>query len=386
MRVLFVTSRNAYSTSGELRLIKNRFLTLMNQYDSTIDVVNFRHQRILCDKQEALGVNSYIIITHHWIDYCQKDKCVKKTVLDLLEKYQYDAVILSGMNVLPYVDKIKKVSPQVVMVADIHGAYEELVEFPRKDFFLNLERKAFYKIAKHIERKYLKQFDAYFVVSDALKAYLENEYHIMGKPFFRIPCAISDTIINIEECKANRKKYRAKYHLKDDELLFVYSGGVSPWQCIDESVEMYHDIERKLKTKCKLLLMSNNKQYLEKFSAEDVIIDSYSGDEVRKVLCAGDYAFMLRQNFVTNNVAYPNKFLEYVSCGLKIIATPHVHDVAKQIREFNIGICDNVNLNAEYFESSLAWMSDVASRNKLLQQTSFKTTLEPFAEYVNRKR
>ena len=105
---------------------------------------------------------------------------------------------------------------------------------------------------------------------------------------------------------------------------------------------------------------------------------------MRNVLCAGDYAFLLRDDYVTNNVAYPNKFLEYVSCGLKIIATPYVHDVADQIRKFNLGVIYDYSspLNIDVAKDRADYMGDIDIRNELFRSVSFKSTLKPFIDYI----
>ena len=125
---------------------------------------------------------------------------------------------------------------------------------------------------------------------------------------------------------------------------------------------------------------------VKQYQSEDIIIDSYPGSEVRKVLCAGDFAFLLRDDFVTNHVAYPNKFLEYVSCGLKVIATPYVYDVANQIRQYNLGvICDYtkpVKLETENYWND--YLNDVESRNEFFKHVSFKSTLKPFIDYISK--
>ncbi len=387
MRVLFVTSRNAYSTSGELRLIKNRFITLKNQYDAQIDVINLRHKKALSETQEELGVNTYVLITHQWFNYYSRFREVKRTMTSMLTRDKYDVVILSGMNVLPLIRTIKKNDTCPYLVADLHGAYEELIEFPRKDYIANLKRKIFYYLAKRIESKYLNCFDAFFVVSRALQSYIETEYNIKGKKFFIIPCAISDLKINVDDCCRNRAWYRKKYGISDDEILFIYSGGVSPWQCIEESVRMFMRLKNLTNKRVKLLLLSGNKHAILKYQAEGVLIDSYSGDEVRKVLCAADYAFMLRQDLVTNKVAYPNKFLEYVSAGLQIVTTTAVCDIAKQIEQYKVGSLVDLNgdIDPKSLERRLPYLQDVDNRNALLRATAFETTLVPFVDFIEKK-
>lgn len=383
MKVLFITSRNVYSTSGELRLIKNRAHALKEKFNIDTDAILFRNKSILRTSQESLNVNSFEIITHRWVDFLWKKKILLQTIQKKLEHDDY-IVVLSGIFVLSLVKPLKQEYPSIKMIADLHGAFEELIEFPASDWKNNLVRKLFYYYAKKTERSYLPFFNGYLSVSNALKKYIQTEYAVGNQPFFIIPCAISETEIDEEKAKGYRKYYREKYKIRDNELLFIYSGGTSPWQCISESVEIYNHIKSNLSHPSRLLLMSNNRVYLEQFADEDIIIDSYSGSEIRKVLCAGDYAFLIRQNFVTNHVAYPNKFLEYIFSGLRVIATDYVYDVAKQIKQYNLGVCTSSlnDMNVQIPSKTDIWLADIKERNQLLQQTSFTNTLRPFVQYI----
>ena len=95
---------------------------------------------------------------------------------------------------------------------------------------------------------------------------------------------------------------------------------------------------------------------------------------------------MLRQNFVTNNVAYPNKFIEYVVSGMKVIATPFVNDIATQINKYGVGLVLN-DFNADtlagyVLESSSEYMSDLDRRQALLDDVCFENRLKQVKEFI----
>lgn len=383
MKILLITSRNAYSTSGELRLIKNRAKTLSEVYGVQTDVIVFRHKKTMKKAQEKLNCGEFIIKTYSWISYLFVKNKLKNLIKKEIGRKKYRVVVLSGVVVFPLISYLKPLFPNVKFIADIHGAYEELIEFSGRNQIQTYIRRLYYKYAKHEEQKFLPLYNAYFVVSKALMNYVKKEYSIENNCFFIVPCAIQETSLDVETVKKNRIKYRQKYGLKDNDLLFVYSGGVSPWQCIEKSVEMYKHFSTD-KNNTKLLLMSNNKEYLSKFASDNILIDSYPAEEVRRVLCACDYAFLLRQDLTTNNVAYPNKFLEYVSCGLKIITTDYVYDVAEQTKKYKLGICVSLSemLPDATFIDNKGFLDDIERRNTLLKETCFSTTLLPFVKYI----
>ncbi len=387
-KILLISNRNLYNTTGEMRLVKNRAITLHDVYGIKTDFVVFRDQKVLEKPQEIIPTGRFCLITHKFVDYKQKEREVIRQVKKLVSETDtsYSAIIISGALLLPIVDKIRALSPQSKMIADLHGAYEELIEFPRQSILARLAQRFYYIMAKRNERHYLRKFDGFYVVSIALKQYVEKEYDISEKPFFIIPCGIPQTQIDVDSSKSNRVLYRQRYGIGDDDSLFIYSGGVSPWQCIDESVKMFKELNSITSKSIKLLILSGNKAAISKYQSKDIIIDSYSGDEVRKVLCAGDFAFMLRQEFVTNNVAYPNKFLEYVCAGLHVISTTAVRDIATQIKDYHVGTLTELEgSNKNIMDNLTPYLQDVENRNALLKATSFETTLIPFVNFLEKE-
>lgn len=386
MKVLLITSRNVYGTSGELRLIKNRTETLLHCYSVETDVLLFKRDHVLKGKQEIFDYSSFEGVYYNWKNQVSQFKKFRTLVKKRIQEEQYDAVLISGLFIFFNMAKyIKQISPQIKVIFDIHGTLEELQEFPGKSIAQSLIRKFFYYSSMRNQIKSIPVADGYFVVSKALQNHIQNKIKgLDNKRFFIIPCGIKETEINKEESLKNRAYYRLKYGLSNDELLFIYSGGVSPWQCIEESVSLFNGYCNHSSQKCKMLILSGNLNYISRFKCENILTDSYSGDEVRKVLCAGDYAFILRGDFMTNHVAYPNKFLEYVASGMKIIATENVYDVAAQVRKYSVGTIVNFDdsLQDKLGNASFEYLSDINDRNALLLATSFKTTLKPFVEFL----
>jgi glycosyltransferase involved in cell wall biosynthesis len=63
--------------------------------------------------------------------------------------------------------------------------------------------------------------------------------------------------------------------------------------------------------------------------------------EVPGYLCAGDVGVLLREDILTNHVAAPIKFSEYMCCGLPCIISKNIGDTEQVIREGNAGIVLN---------------------------------------------
>ena len=86
---------------------------------------------------------------------------------------------------------------------------------------------------------------------------------------------------------------------------------------------------------------------------------------------------MLRENCITNNVAFPNKFLEYVQSRMKIITTPYVFEVSKQIEEYKLGFIydfsDDVQKVASYISNHK--VNEINVVLDVLKKNSFQNRL-----------
>jgi glycosyltransferase involved in cell wall biosynthesis len=71
---------------------------------------------------------------------------------------------------------------------------------------------------------------------------------------------------------------------------------------------------------------------------KDVKVIRVPHGEVAGYLCAADVGILLREKTLTNHVASPIKFSEYMCCGLPCIISSHIGDTAEILRHGNAGI------------------------------------------------
>jgi hypothetical protein len=60
-------------------------------------------------------------------------------------------------------------------------------------------------------------------------------------------------------------------------------------------------------------------------------------EEVSQYLEIGDYGLLLRPESITNEVASPVKFAEYVGAGLKVLISPNIGDFSEFTLKNNLG-------------------------------------------------
>lgn len=385
--ILFITDRNILTTCGELRLIKNRAEVLFKQWNINTDFIVLARKNRINSEHEKINIPCCMKIMERSVFNLVFEKQIRQTINDMMQKKEYKVIILSGLlmeKLLPY---IKNKFPECKVISDIHGAAEDVLEVSKKaNYVKRFMLILLYMLEKYCLIKYLRKVDGIFVVSTALKKYLDSNFMTNDIPSFKIPCATNSYAWNSNEYNYNRTYYRNKYLIAPDEKLFIYSGGISSWQCVNETIDIYKKMSCR-NSKIKMLFLSHDvdkidRQIIEKLG---IITDSYSALEVEKVLCAGDYAFLLRKENITNEVAYPNKFLEYVKSGMHIITTPYIQDVFYQVQKYNLGTSiefknSDIDKLLKYIDKTENYQIDFTVREKVLVENAFCTTLQSFVK------
>lgn len=392
LEILFVTTRNIATTCGELRLIKNRAMAMRDQFGIDSIFVSY------IDKKRVEANYSGSVDKEFKVNYITYDKTKPYTFFKNLKQFHnkvietlrnnpnIKVVIISGVISQRLLKKIKSIDSNIKIILDIHGATEEGIEYKSNKNIIY--SRTFYLYSNYIFRKQLEYCDALMVVSNALKEHLIKKYpEIAGLKFFIIHCAGNIGEINIQKYYKSRQYWRKKLKIDEDECLFVYSGGASKWQMVNESVHLFLEIKDRLPFNSKLLVMSHKIDDIKlelQVNSRDIIFESFNASIVPEVLCASDFAFMLRENKITNNVAFPNKFVEYLISGNQIICTPYVFDVVELINN-DIGYIYSGDIDElerfviKNFGKPRVW----DSYNNVINKVSFNSTLKELYEYIS---
>jgi glycosyltransferase involved in cell wall biosynthesis len=156
---------------------------------------------------------------------------------------------------------------------------------------------------------------------------------VEDKPTTVIPCAASEDIFFFDECL--RACSREKLGYAADHRVFVFSGGMQPYQCVDLTVEIF----RKLAAEdpaVRLLIITPNAptaiQALQSRNQASIRVIEATYHEVNSYLNAADAGFLLREKSLSNEGASPTKFAEYCLTGLPVIMQNTVKDAFEMAR------------------------------------------------------
>lgn len=230
--------------------------------------------------------------------------------------------IIGEMSFPPKFCRIfRLINPNVRLFIDIHGARVEEFKYNNPNVTENK-----IKNEELIERTSIIDADYVICQSDEMKSYIINKYQKAFDDIIVYRCGYDSSKFYVNPY--SRKEYRKKMSVRDDEILFVYSGGLHKWQKIVESIDLflaYHQYN----PRSKFLILSGDRNLFEEivrvkqlYQFKDIIFSfSVDFDSVVNYLNASDVAFLIRDNHMMNAVASPTKLAEYLACGLPIITS-----------------------------------------------------------------
>lgn len=385
--VLFITTRNINKQSGALSLIRNRALAMRAEYKvdtSFIALSNQMHGDQKCSlSSNGFDVTRILVNKKNIFSIVTGYLHLFKAVRRVLKKSSYDNIVFSGFFPVSFLYLLRLTAKQNLFIYDSHGATEESIEYPGKNWVLS--RLKYIIFRTNLSFCY-KIYDGAFVVSEAMVDYVRDKYRPKDTfDFYIVPCTGLGKKSYQPDNQNSRKFLTDQYNINEDALVFIYVGGSSPWQCIDETLDLFKKIVSIYENKCHLIMLMSDEDYVlnNSYSSLPITITSVEPEEVRNYVIASDFAFLLRFNDLTNLVAFPNKFYEYICGHTLVISTGAIRDVAKYISNFEVGV---VLDNPKDYENLLRYIRDYlaiqvskeSQFNALIDSISFKRTLENY--------
>lgn len=157
------------------------------------------------------------------------------------------------------------------------------------------------------------------------------------RKFAIIPCGASSQHFFFEP--ELRRRIRSKLGVAADQEIYIYSGGLAPYQCFGQTLKLFAARYRR-NPRCRLLVLTTATEAAQREIAAHrlpggaVMLRRALLEEVNAFLNAADCAFMLREENPINFSAAPTKFAEYCMVGLPIIMTGAVRDSAALARRY----------------------------------------------------
>ncbi len=185
------------------------------------------------------------------------------------------------------------------------------------------------------ERSAVLNADYRIAVSNQLVKFWGEEYGYSKSDHVVIPSTLNNDLNNeLIKCK------------NDGAVKVVYAGSTSEWQSFSLVVKMLDEAMSK-QGNLEVLFLTREVPEIE------VLAKKYSGRCIRKwvnhnqvyeELSNCDYGILLREKRVTNKVASPVKFAEYLNAGLSVIISPDIGDYSEFVEKNQCGVVVSGNI------------------------------------------
>lgn len=229
------------------------------------------------------------------------------------------------------------------------------------------------------EKSVVLNVDFRIAVSEELVKYWNERYGYSENKHVVIPCTLNTSfrpeILKQEEIENARKKMK----FDADDIILVYSGSTAGWQSFDLLQGFLQKIINNNKN-IKVLFLSEKDKNVDQLKAEfpDKIFQTFvKHSEVSGILKSCDIGILIREKSVTNQVASPTKFAEYLSAGLPVIISEGIGDYTSFVKQNDCGwVLDESPLQMNRL--------NISERNRLLQLVNDHFTKKSHnASYTN---
>jgi len=264
-------------------------------------------------------------------------------ILALILMFRRDRTIMArGPFATNIALKLKKYGFCKKVIFDARGAYDaELNEY---DIVHDNTLK---QQIKELERYAIDHADFRLAVSGALVSYWQESYGYTQTNHVIIPCTLSHDFGAAFPTEKQLQEKRAALGYGKDDVIFIYSGSSAGWQSfalVDEMMCQYMEDPG-----VKLIVLSDH--FDESFKViqrfrEKVSVQFVEPARVKDYLYIADYGILFREQSITNKVASPVKFAEYLNCGLKVLISKNLGDYSDfaNFEDLNMDVENRTNV------------------------------------------
>lgn len=277
-------------------------------------------------------------------------------------------------------------------ILDMHGLV------PEESLYQNpLRRHASFRVLKWMEEKCVVNADCVLCVSQALSQYLQSQYNASASRIIVIPSGVDPSLFHYDV--QTRRELRVHRGL-NSRLIVLYAGNIGRWHAEARLVELFREIKARREDAYFLVLTpAPTKQLAHLLSSssdmeieEDYTVLSVAHHEVPFYSMMADVALLVRERNRVNEVACPTKFVEYLACGVPVLASSGVGDVDRIVRQHKIGATFDTDDSAsrrEAIENILALIEkDDRSKERCAwvarQYFSWEANIRPVATMYRR--
>ncbi|MBK8582816.1 MAG: hypothetical protein IPL86_13645 [Flavobacteriales bacterium] len=188
------------------------------------------------------------------------------------------------------------------------------------------------------EKEALEKSDIRLAVSNALVANWQKQFGYRSLEHVVVPCTLGTAAA---QDAGSSLTDREALGLSAEDVVLVYAGSVAGWQSFSLLEEILGAVlmEQPL---VKVLFLSRSAFGIDALAAKfpgRVLRRWVDAADVPALLAACDHGLLVREDSITNRVASPTKFAEYLLAGLPVLISPHIGDYGGFVLRECAGTC-----------------------------------------------
>lgn len=197
-------------------------------------------------------------------------------------------------------------------------------------------------------------------VSNALVNYWKTTYNYRATNHVVIPCTINNLFLATDDTQPTNSAIRV-----------VYAGSLAGWQSVDLASKLVINILHNNPT-ANIIFLCDEHEVIKQLQLQfgiRVTQQKVPHNQVPQLLQQADYGLLFREQSITNKVASPVKFGEYLACGLQVLISNNIGDCSAQVMANNLGsVVSSITAPLLLIKPTLA--QRIANRNFAMQHYS----------------
>jgi glycosyltransferase involved in cell wall biosynthesis len=351
MMISYLSYGNSSSDSGYRTRIISELLIVAEKVDAIL--INFGNEiepNIIADRDNKKKIKVFSFKRHFFKPFFLFDLARflaqgKRIILQKKVKIIHAQGLYSAFIAIIFKFFISR---QIKVVFDVHGLV------PQEYVWLKKGRKwgVAFICLKIIERLCASKNDYLICASESLKRYFKKIYKVKRKIDVIPNISLFPTrdLNELNRVKADLKK---QFNLEDSVVL-LHIGSFLQWTDTEKTVEIFTKL-REFFPRVFLLIVTYEKQekissflIKNKIVASEFLVTHVPHDEIPQYAPIGDLGLVIRDNSLINQVAFPTKFSEYLACGVPVLCSSSIKDIAHDVKKHGLGyvLTDN-ELNAD---------------------------------------
>jgi glycosyltransferase involved in cell wall biosynthesis len=229
---------------------------------------------------------------------------------------------------------LKQQIPGLRVIFDCHGTSPE-------EERMGGAHPARVKAMQEWEYRALTESDLNIFVSEAMLRFYLKEYELRSLPHIAVPCCVAEERFPATDVPS-------PVPVPGNRLVFAYAGTMAAWQCGDEMIRLFAQLQEKAEDALLLLLapQGDHKKVRDnmvkyRISEAKVLLADLPHDQVAPALQRAHAGLLLRRTTPVNQVASPTKFGEYLAAGIPVILTEGIGDFSEMSTSQRLGLVLN---------------------------------------------